>query len=811
MIPVRSTSSHAHATVTQELCLHCGRTVPAGLASYCCSGCRTVHEFLTARGLGAYYELRSRTAERARIQPAPDYPGHQDAEFAYLDDPAFVREYATPGREGQLEMRFYLEGVHCAACVWLTERLPESVPGVSSLRLNLASGVAQVRLLPGGSFRAAARELARYGYAPHPVRGQDNEALRNREHRRLLLQLGLSAMAAGNIMLFAVALYAGAGGALATTFLWLSLALYLPVLVFSAEPFYRSAWSALIQKRLSIDVPIVFGIWVGSAVSFVNIATGSEHIYFDSLSTLVFLLLSTRYLLKRIHEHAWSASRLLHFLAPSRVHRLNPGSRIFEEVSANSLVPGDVIQVLPSETFAVDGEVLSGTSAVNCALITGESLPIAVSAGSKVQAGTTNLQAPLEVSVTHSGAQTRLSQILVSMEESLSEKPALVTFLDRVGQGFIVAVLVLTGIGFLLGFQVSWHEALNRALAVALVVCPCTFALATPLAMSLAVSRAARLGVLVKGQELIERLSRVREIFFDKTGTLTEGQLRVSSWEPRHADATRALVALELKSSHPIARAVKTHFAPFDLLDCPEVTSFTDVLGLGPSGWIEGHHYSVRAARSNSGQDSTGASVLTEIHLLRDSRIEGVLILSDQLCPDSARAISQLQAQGFAPKILSGDSAQTVTRVARDLGIASPDAHSGLSPEQKASLLRDSPRGLMVGDGANDALALASAFASISVQGGMEVSIRAADAYCTRAGIATVPELITISRETMRVIYRNLAFAVVYNLMGVAAALSGHVTPLFAALLMPASALTVFLSTLAGTRRLRAIGRGSAP
>lgn len=722
-----------------------------------------------------------------------------DEEFRYLDDPEFVRDYA---HDNGREMRFYLEGVHCAACVWLTEKLPEFVACVESLTLSLASGVAIVRLREGGSFALAARELLRLGYRPHPVKQGDSDELQKKENRRHLIQLGVAGMVAGNIMLLAVSLYAGADGKLGDLFRWGSLVLFLPVLFYSALPFYRGAWGAIRKAQVSIDIPIVFGLWMGTGASVANLLAGSSHVYFDSISTLVFLLLATRYLLKKVNQHALSESQLMHFLAPSKARRLRPGQSSYEEVRSDALREGDVIQVLPGECLAADGDVISGCGHINRALLTGEPSPERVAQGSRVNAGTWNLESPLTVRVTASGAVTRLGKILSAMEQSLSSKAPIVSHLDRVGQAFVVAVLALSVLGFLIGLRESWNEAVNRALAVAIIVCPCTFALATPLAMSLAIRRAAKQGILVKGAELIERLSHVRSVFFDKTGTLTHGELTVSSWNERVPGALLALLALESRSAHPIAQAVMRHFGGVAKEGrVPEVSDFEERPGVGVSGKVDGVLYQVRGATSGGIGQRTG----TQVAVFREGVLAGELTLSDRVREDSSAAIRSLNRQHIATYMLSGDQETAAHETARILHIEPKNVIAQASPERKGEVLRAHPHSLMVGDGANDAVALAQAYASVAVQGGMEMSIRAAGAYSSRPGIVPIAKLIVIARETMSVVRRNLFFAIVYNLVGIAAALSGHLNPLFAAVLMPISALTVFLSTMAGTRRLREV------
>lgn len=769
-------------------CLHCGRPSPRG-AVYCCRGCEAVYAVLKERGLGDYYRLQGSASPR----PAE----YSEENFSFLDDESFLSAYGDAG-----EMRFFLEGVHCAACVWLTEKIPDFVPNVESLRLDLSEAVATVRLRTGGSFSAVARELGRFGYRPHPVKRDEADALRTAENRQHLARMGVAAAASGNIMLLAIAAYAGADGRFADAFRWMSFALYLPIVLYSAIPFYRSAWGALRARSLSIDVPIVIGILVGTAASVANLARGEAHVYFDSLSTLVFLLLATRYVLRRVQQRAMALSRVAYFASPLQARRWSNERKDYETVRTDALRAEDRVRVLPGECVPADGMVIDGESTLNCALLTGESNPRAVAPGTSVHAGTWNVSAPIVLRVSCSGAETRLGKILESVERGMTEKAPIVTHLDRVGQAFVAAVLVLCVAAFAWGaFALGdWHEGLNRALAIAIVVCPCTFALATPMAISMAIGRCAREGLLVKGADALERFSRVDCVYFDKTGTLTTGELEVVDWKEYATGALEALVALEAHSAHSIARAIRRKFHGIAVL-ADDVSDFREDIGRGISGVYAGRRFEVRRLRSFFPSASNPNLIESAIGVYRDDVLVGELRVDDRIRSDAKTAIRALEDLGISVGILSGDARASVEKVAQELEIERARVAAELSPERKREIVATESKVLMVGDGANDAPALAGAFASVAVRGGMEISLRAAGAFASQPGVASIPELIRIARKTFAVIRRNLVFAVLYNVIGIVVAFSGHLSPLFAAVLMPMSALTVIASTVLGARR----------
>ncbi len=691
-------------------------------------------------------------------------------------------------------MDFYLDGVHCAACVWLTEKVANFVEGVSSIRLNLGSSVAHVQISEKGKFSEAADALEKMGYRPHPVKQGAHEVLQKKENRLFLIRIAVAAACAGNIMLLAVSLYSGADGAFAERFKWISFGLFLPVLLFSATPFYRSAWGALRSKEISIDIPVVFGLLLGSAVSIANLFNGDDRVYFDSLSTLVLLLLSTRFALKRTQQIAADSSRALHFLTPSRVKRWNATREAYDTIRVDELVQGDRVRVLPSESIPADGVILTGDSSLDCSLLTGESRPHRVTSTDLVFAGTTNLDSPIEIQVTQSGTQSRIGKILTSMESMLSRKAKITIFAHRVARYFVGAVLFLFGLSFFISPHGTWTEGLNRALAISIVTCPCTFALITPLAFSMTLGRLARMGVLVKGPEVLERLAQIQTVFLDKTGTLTFGSPQVVQWKVP-ADLETAILALESLSTHPIALALVQYLRPRVKTSVPTPTDIKETQGQGIQGRIGSDLIEIRRAL----QTTLG----TELEVLKNNQSVGRIVLNDQIRPESKSMVEKLRSIELTPWILSGDHTIPVQQTARIVGIKAGNCIAQASPEMKSEWVRSQNPALMIGDGANDALALAQASVGIAVRSGVEISLQASDIYLRTPGVRPIYEIVVIARETLWVVKRNLLFSTFYNLVAGGFALFGKIDPLLAAVLMPVSALMVLTSTFTGTRRLR--------
>lgn len=774
-------------------CAHCGNEVPAFRApatataqAFCCAGCETVFAFLAGR-------------------EAAGAPAAAGESFAYLDDAEFRRLYGA----GANRMEFYLEGVHCAACVWLVDKLPGLVPGVNGAALDLSRSVAQVEIAPGGSFAAAAAQFSKFGFRAHVVKDGDVAALMKQENRKLLTRLGVAAASLMNLMLFAIALYSGAAGEWVPVFAWASLVFFLPILFYSAVPFYAATLASLRAGKISIDVPIVFGILVGAVMGVVNLFRPAhlEHIYFDSLGALVFLLLSARYLVRRAQQKALGATQLVFRLMPASCRRWNGASGTFETAPVELVRAGDRIEVRPGDVVPADGRVLRGASELNLAVLTGESRPEPVRAGDAVYAGTVNGGGTLEVLVESSGAATRMGQIVKLVQEASGRKTPIANAADRVAGRFTAGVLLVGAATFAFwAWRAGLSAAATNTMALFIVTCPCALALSAPLANLVSMSRAARLGVLIKGPDVFERIAAAKDIFLDKTGTLTEGRFGVA--EVKIVDPTvdeaslgAAVFAIEQSSPHPVAAALLAHFAPAQGTGPAGAgaSAVKEMFGRGVSGVVAGRRYEIYGIDAPAG----AASVDTHVAVDRDGVRAAVIRLGDRLRADAPAAVAGLRKHGLAVHLISGDGEGAVRAAAAQAGIDPANVRAGAGPEDKLAAVRAAQGAIMVGDGANDSAALAAAGVGIAVHGGMEVSLRAADVYFTHPGTAGLAHLVRGARETVNVIFRNFKFSFVYNLVGGTLAITGLMSPLVAAVLMPFSSLTILASSLWGAKAYR--------
>jgi Cu2+-exporting ATPase len=802
-------------------CAHCGDAVPRGLVdpaaehSFCCAGCRTVFEVLHAHGLGAYYNVLQASAEgpQPRAQPT-------GASYAELDDPAFARLHVRNERGGLASTLLYLEGVHCAACVWVVEKLPLVVPGSVEARLDLTRGLTRVTWDPTRTrLSAIARFFDTIGYTPHPFRAAELAELRRKEDRSMLVRIGVAGAIAGNVMLLAFALYSGLFHTMDpgdwAWFRWLSLGLTAITLGFAADVFFRGAFAALRARTLSLDVPVALGLLAGFVGGAVNTVRGAGEVYFDSLATLTFLLLVGRYVQRRGLRRAADASDRLLSLTPSRARRVAGDTVV--DVPLEALVVGDEILVRAGDSVPADGVVLDGASDIDRSWWTGEAKPVHVAVGDAIEAGAVNVSSPLRVRVLKTGEETRVGKLLAMVHESLGRRAKVVALADRLSGYFVATVLALAAITLFAWWGAGLDVAAENAVALLIVTCPCALGLATPLAIAAAVGRAARAGVLIKGGDALEKLARGGRVWLDKTGTLTQGKVRLTRF---FGDAAvKPLVrALETRASHPIATALAGAFA--DETPPLRATDYEHVVGGGVSGVVDGRRVIVGSpafvtARSACVPDWAQAALAgvadageTPVFVAASrpdaaERVEivAVLALGDPLRPEARETVDELRALGYSVGILSGDHPDAVRRAAEQLGIDASDAVGGATPERKLAIVRDGvARGtvVMVGDGINDAAALGAASVGVGVHGGAEAGIAAADVFLTRPGIDALVSLIVGARRTLRVVHRNLFFSLLYNVLGSALAMAGVLNPVLAAIMMPASSLTVVTSSYRG-------------
>jgi len=789
-----------------------------------------VYGLIQEWGYGRFYRFagqHGRPLEPARVSGRA---------FEELDDPQLLAEFSDPMTQGRCRTRLYLEGVHCAACVWLVEKLPEAVPGVDSVRLNLGSAVAEVVWDPGRvALSRIGRALDRLGYTPHVHRAGRLQESRRQEDRAALVKLGVAVACAMNLMFLHGALYAGEYSGMASPFesffRWVSLGVSLPVMLFSARPFFQAAWSGLRSRVVHMDLPVALALAVAFAASAWNTVRGSGPIYFDSLAMLVAALLGARQVQRSAQRAALERADSLRGVAFVEFARRLTGESLDSpavEVDVHRLSPGDRVEVRSGELVPVDGVVLAGRSSLDNAVLTGESAPGPVAEGDAVNAGATNVGARIVVRVDAAGEKTRVGALFAIVEEALARRPAVLQLSDRLARYFVWAVFAVGAVTGLVWLPLGPAVALERVVALLVVACPCGIALSVPLAVSVALTRAARSGIYVKNPDALQKLRRVSHVLLDKTGTLTQGRAALVRWKGSQTSFDLAR-ALEEESAHAVAGAFGATRAGRPRA-VRAVSGVREVAGQGITGVVDGsavavgNRAHVEAARAvvpaalETHAATLAAEGLSPVYVAVDGRVEGIGGIGDPVRADAAATVSALRAAGIRVLVLSGDHPRVVAQVAAPLGIGPEDAVGGMTPEAKRDFVarltaEPERRGsvVMVGDGVNDAAALALADVGIAVLGGTGASIVAADVVLTREGVAPVLDLLEGARSVHGVVARNLGLSLAYNVAGAGLAVLGHVGPLLAAVLMPASSITVTLSSALsrtfanGTAKARAV------
>jgi Cu2+-exporting ATPase len=783
--------------------------VPAGLVEadaelqFCCSGCRVAYEVIHGAGLDNYYELRS------RIDAPEQAAMGRGGSFNEFDDPAFAELYCRKRRDGLSVVELYLEGVHCAACVWLVEKVPITIPGVAECRLDVGRSLATVVWDPERTpLSSIARFLDSIGYPPHPFHGVEARDMERREDRALLIRIAVAGAIAGNVMLLAFALYGGYFHGISpgfkNLFRWVSLGLSLPAVLWCAQVFYRGAWGALRTRTLHMDVPISIGILAAFGWGVANTIRDRGEVYFDSVTVLIFFLLVGRWLQRRQQRRAARATELLFSLAPSTARVLEADG--VRELPAAALQPGMVVELLAGESAPADGVITSGSSTMDLSLLTGESRPVEVDTGDPIHAGTTSLSGRLEIEVRTAGADTRLGRLLRLVEEGAQRRAPVVLLADRISGWFVLAVLTLAAVTIGLWLSIDPEQAVENAVALLIVSCPCALGLATPLAVSAAVGQAARHGILIKGGDALETLARPARMILDKTGTLTEGRLAVVRWRGSET-IRRAVAAVEAHSTHPVAAALSGGVDPSGIGIPQEVEQHP---GLGLTARIDGRdllvgsplfaeqHIGVLPESVVHDVQSVVDDGLTPIVVVAGGEVAATAGLGDPVRDDTAEALAAISSRGWGIEVLSGDHPGTVRALMDRLGLEPSAGRGGADPEDKVRRVREAAAEgpvAMVGDGVNDAAALAAATVGIGVHGGAEAALAAADVFLGAPGLEPLVRLLDGSRRTLGVIRRNLIFSLAYNAVAVTAAMAGLMHPLVAAILMPASSITVVVSS----------------
>ncbi|MWV15652.1 heavy metal translocating P-type ATPase [Pseudomonas sp. L-22-4S-12] len=772
------------------------------IAGMTCASCAGRIE----RALGKLPAVRQASvnlaSERAQVEaPAGSLPG--------LIEAVQQAGYSVPLQSIELS----LGGMTCASCAARIERALGKVAGVRAVSVNLASERARVELLQGTAVASLIAAVEAAGYSAHPLDSQppaDPQAALRRERLAVLLALLLAAP----LVVPMLAEWAGLHWMLPA---WVQFALATPVQFILGARFYVAAWKAVRAGSGNMDLLVALGTSAGYGLSLYLWATAQHHVphlYFEASAVVIALVLLGKYLESRAKRQTSAAIRALEALRPERAVRLRDGRE--EEVAISELRLADLVVVRPGERLPVDGEVTDGHSQADEALISGESLPVSKAPGDRVTGGAINGEGRLVVRTTALGGETVLARIIRLVEDAQAAKAPIQKLVDRVSAVFVPAVLLIAALtlaGWLLA-GADLEQALINAVAVLVIACPCALGLATPAAIMAGTGVAARHGILIKDAEALELAHKVSVVAFDKTGTLTSGQphiVHLAAVAGDEDELLRLAGALQQGSEHPLAHAV-LQAASARRLQLPSVSASQALSGRGTQGRVEDRLLALGNQRLRdelqltavglqeqaSAWEAEGRTLSWLLECAPLPRVLGLLAFGDSLKPGAGEAIAALRGRGIESHLISGDNAGSATAVGRALGI--DQVHAQVLPADKAAhiaaLRQDGAVVAMVGDGINDAPALAAADVGIAMGGGTDVAMHAAGITLMRGDPRLVPAALEISRRTWRKIQQNLFWAFIYNLVGIPLAAAGLLNPMVAGAAMALSSVSVVSNAL---------------
>ena len=799
-------------------CYHCGLAIPDDVdlsvkvagepRSMCCPGCQAVAQSIVDNGLEDYYRSRDSLPE----SPREALPGvlEQLALFDHAEfQKSFVRELGANEREASL----LLEGITCAACIWLNEKHVGKLPGVTAVDINYATRRARVRWdetrIKLSDILAA---IASIGYRAYPYDAARNEELSKKERRDALWRLWVAGFGMMQVMMYAWPMYIANGDMtldIQNLMRWASLLLTLPVIFYSSAPFFRGAWRDLRLRRVGMDVPVALGVGAAFAASCWATFVQAGEVYFDSVAMFVFFLLGGRFLEMTARQKAVAMTEALAKLLPAFTQKMPayPQSRETTQCVVADLLVGDHVLIRAGEIFPADGVVVEGRSAANESLLTGESKPVSKQVGDLVTGGSINSESPVVVRVEEVGEGTRLSAIIQLMERAAAEKPKIVETADRIASYFVAALLfvaVAVAVGW---YWVDPSKALWITVSVLVVTCPCALSLATPIALTVSAGALARDGLLVTRGHAIETLARATHFVFDKTGTLTAGQMRLVEVLPlaghQREEVLAMAAALEQASEHPLAVALQQAGSAGAL----QAEGAVNVPGSGVEATIAGKSYRIGKAEFalalGKGEvpeacQSWMKAGDTVVFLGDESGGLAAFRIADDLREGAAELVAHLRQAGRQMILLTGDAPLVAKSIAARLGV--DDVRAGMTPQGKHDCVKSLQDGgalvAMVGDGVNDAPVLAQAQVSIAMGGGAHLARTQSDFVLLSDNLDHLRTGWQRAVRTVTIIRQNLWWSFAYNFVALPLAIGGWVTPWMAGIGMSASSLLVVLNSL---------------
>lgn len=698
--------------------------------------------------------------------------------------------------DGSMHYDLSVPGIHCGQCISTIERVVSRMPGVSKVRVNLSLRRAGITLKDAQqSPLEVVNEIEALGYKVFIL--EEQAMLQSdREFHSLVKALAVAGFAAANIMLLSVSVWTGADGAARDMFHFISAIIAIPAVAYAGQPFFISAARALRSRQMNMDVPISLGVLLALLMSMYESWNSGSHAYFDAAITLLFFLLIGRTLDYMMRERAREAVTSLGRLSAKGALQLKEDGSL-SYLPADELMPGMLLRIPAGERIPTDSRIIEGQSDLDKSLVTGESAPCPVACGQELEAGTLNLTGPLDVEVLRPIGQSFLADIKRMIFAAEQGRGHYTRLADRIARLYAPAVHVLAlaaFAGWMLYTSGDWHQSLTVAVAVLIITCPCALGLAVPVAHVVSASRLFKAGILMKDGSALERLAEINHVVFDKTGTLTTGEPRIVKSELPEGKLAAVAKALAERSSHPVARALSKLLPPTRV----KLDAIREFPGQGMQGsW---NKKTVRLGRADwvasiaKSKTATGGGLAFAIEGGKLYRSEW----SEDLREAARETVTTLSAANITSEILSGDAGPAVARLAEAVGIErfSSELRPGDKLSRVEAIIRMGERALMVGDGVNDAPALAAAHVSMAPASASEVGRIASDFVFTRPSLSAVSDAYAIATAARRVVLQNFGLAIAYNVFAVPLAMAGYLSPLIAAVAMSSSSIIVVANSL---------------
>jgi len=783
-------------TSAETTCVHCGDPCRAdsprlGEMSFCCAGCRTVYQLLHAHDLQTYYDL----SDTPGVRPDDTRP---DDHYAFLDDTS-IRDRLIAYSDGSLSrVTFSIPQMHCSSCIWLLENLPSLEPNVAEARVDFLRREVTIRFREQDlSLRHLAELLGRLGYQPDIKLANLDRAPVDRSVRHVYARLAVAGFCAGNVMLLSFPEYLGLDGSVeshfARLFSYLSLALSLPVLLYSASEFFRSAWVGLRHRVMNIDVPIAIGISVLFLRSAVDITLLGQEGYLDSFCAFVFLLLIGRWFQGRTYASV-SFDRDYRAYFPVAVLRKQDDTTVSTLIE--SLKPGDRILIRNNELIPADAVLISGHGRIDYSFVTGESAPVNAVSGDRIYAGGRQLGATLELEVVKEVASSYLTRLWKKLKTDVASESTFISLTNRLSRYFTPTVLSIAAATAIYWILFDPTLALSAATAVLIVACPCALALAAPFTLGTVHRIFERNGFLIKEAGSVERLAAVKRIVFDKTGTITTAHTPHPEFVGDHLSSEDIVLIQSVirHSTHPLAVALASEV---DAIVLKPVEQYEEATGRGVAARVAEHVVRLGSATWAGARLPDHERETTRVYVAIDGQVRGYYRFG-QHYRDGSEELLAVLGREHRLALLSGDTDAEIDRVRAMFG---PDAdlYFRQSPHDKLAYVRakrvDGDELLMVGDGLNDAGALRAASVGIAVVENNTAFFPACDGILDGARLIDLPRFLQLARRSLGIIRASFVLSFLYNLIGLVLAVQGVLSPLAAAVLMPLSSISVVLFT----------------